>query len=132
VSTSNTTPAGDGHPFGAEKFARQTAWAIEYGDAVAEVTERRVIRLEEIVAARWPRSMVLRWRLRREIRASVATWDPAYIPRDNFYARRLESAGQEADEIAVRQKRARAEGWPEPVRGQAAEGAQQPGEGLLP
>lgn len=41
-------------------------------DQLAEVLELQVVALEEIVAARWPRSMVLRARLRRDLRASVA------------------------------------------------------------
>ena len=128
---SSSTADGGGQPFDIEKFARQTVRAVEYGDACAEVLERRVIRLEEIIAARWPRSIILRRRLAREIRASVASWDPAYIPRGDFTARRLESGGQEADEIFARQERARAEGWPEPAQDQGAERGQDPGEGFL-
>jgi hypothetical protein len=126
VSQSNTPEAASGgEPFDAEEFARLTVKTIEDGDAYADVLERRVIRIEECIAARWPRRWLLWARLRREIRASAATWDPEYIPRDNFYARRLEAAGQEASDIIGRQDRARAEGWPEP-------GTAGPGAGFLP
>jgi len=112
----------------AEEFARQTVRSIETTDAYFGVLERRVIRLEEIVVARWPRSWFLRRKVAREIRASVATWDPEYIPRGNFCARRLAAATQEADAIIGRQDRARAEGWPEP----GAQQDQDPGAGFLP
>jgi hypothetical protein len=126
VSQSNTPePRGGEQPFDVKQFARNTIFAIESGDAYASVLERRVIRLEEIIAARWPRSMFLRRRLAREVRASVAAWDEAYIPRGDFYARRLEAAGQEASGIIGRQDRARAAGWPEP-------GNADPGEGFVP
>ncbi len=118
MSTSNTDPPAGGEPFDVEAFARQTIRSIEEGDAYAGVLERHVIRLEEVVAApRWPHSWLLRRRLAREIRASVATWDPAYIPRGDFYGRRLAAAGDEAAAVLARQARARAEGWPEPGAG---------------
>jgi hypothetical protein len=137
VSESSTTPGGSERPFDAELFARQTVNSIETGDAYASVLERRVIRLEQLVAARWPRSMFLRRQLAREIRASVATWDEEYIPRSDFYARRLEAVGLEATEILDRQARSRAHGWPEPgdeteQEQPPAEGSSDPGEGLLP
>jgi hypothetical protein len=129
VSESSSSPGRHERPFDAEAFARQAVRVIETGDAYASVIERRVILLEEIVAARWPRSWLLRRRLRREIRASVATWDPEYIPKGDFYARRLAAASDEADGIIARQERARAEGWPEPG-GHGDEGTD-PGAGFL-
>lgn len=140
MTESSPSPAGSGRPFDAQEFARQTVHTIEMGDAYASVLERRVIRIEEIIAARWPRSWLLRRRLAREIRASVATWDPEYIPRENFYSRRFEAAAQEAHDILNRQERAAAAGWPEPGGSQAARAVQdspetgsgEPGEGFLP
>ena len=41
-------------------------------DQLAEVLERRVTSLEELVFARWPRSIAVRRRLARDLRASVA------------------------------------------------------------
>jgi hypothetical protein len=131
VSQSNT-PGGGEKPFDVEEFARHTAQAIEFGDDIASMLERRVIRLEEIVAARWPRSMVLRWRLAREIRASVATWDPEYIPRDDFYARRLEAAMQEASARLNRQRRAQRARQAEEDAADEQQGGADPGEGFLP
>ena len=61
MSESSTTPSGSERRFDAELFARQTVNSIGTSDAYASVLERRVVRLEEIAAARWPRSMVLRW-----------------------------------------------------------------------
>lgn len=131
MSTSSTNPGG-GEPFDAEEFARQTVRSIEYGDAVHGMLEDRVTRLEEIVAARWPRSWLVRRRLAREIRASVATWDDDYIPRGDFTARRLAAASDLADELDARQQRARAEGWPEPGEQQPGDEGTEPGAGILP
>lgn len=36
--------------------------------------ERRITELEEVEAARWPRRILVRWRLARQLRASVATY----------------------------------------------------------
>lgn len=41
-------------------------------DLAADQIERRVVALEEIVAARWPRSLLVRRRLARALRASIA------------------------------------------------------------
>lgn len=81
-------------PFDVEQFARDTIKAIEWSDDDAEELENRVIRLEEIVAARWPRSLVLRWRLAREIRASVAAVSDEIAPRGDFRGRRVEASVQ--------------------------------------
>jgi hypothetical protein len=53
-------------------------------DQQAEVSERRIAALEEIVAARWPWSWVLKRRLRHELRASVRGYS------GNFFSRRAE------------------------------------------
>lgn len=63
-----------------------------------DVVDDRVERMEEIIAARWPRSWLLRRRLAREIRASVGIWDDDFIPRGDFHARRVESTMREAGE----------------------------------
>jgi hypothetical protein len=65
---SESFTAGGASTFDPEAFARQTVDAVEFGDHCAEDLERRVIRLEEIIAARWPRSMFLQRRLARELR----------------------------------------------------------------
>jgi len=118
-------------PFDAEAFARETVKSIETGDAYASVLERRVIRLEEIVAARWPRRWFLRRKLAREIRASVAIWDPGYIDPGNFHGRRISWASDQADEILDRQARAREQGWPEPDGQDRGEDGWAPGTGFL-
>jgi hypothetical protein len=104
-------------PFDAEEFAATAAEQLEY----------RIIRIEEVIAARWPRSLFLRWRLAREIRASVAQWNPAYIPRGDFAGRRFEAAGQATREAVERRHRA----WRERQAQEDAHG-DGPGEGLLP
>ena len=120
----NWKERGDWATFDAKEFARQTIDSIEYGDAMDDVLEQRVMRIEECVAARWPRRWLLWARLRREIRASVATWDDAYIPRGDFLARRMETVGQMAAEQFRKRYR------PGEQRGRHA--AEDPGEGFLP
>ena len=114
-------------PFDAAEFARQTVRTIEMGDAYASVLERRVIAVEQCIASPWYRRWLLWRRLRREIRASVAGWDPAYIRPGDFYARRLEAATQEAEELLAGEHRA----WGERQAADDA-GRQDPGEGFLP
>jgi len=94
VSESNTNPPEEFHPFDVEEFARTTIQTIEYSDAMDSVLEDRVIRIEECIAARWPRRWLLWARLRRELRASVAGFDPDFIPRGDFIRRRWEVIGQ--------------------------------------
>lgn len=78
--------------FNVEQFARQTASAVEFGDWCSNALEERVIRLEEITAARWPRNWLLRRRLARELRASVAGYD--WMGPD-FRGRRLQAVGDQ-------------------------------------
>jgi hypothetical protein len=127
--------------FDVKKFARDTMQSIEMGDEDDNVTELRLERLEEITAAYWPRSMILRWRLRREIRASVATWDDDYIPRGNFGARRGEWAMQQGILLYHSHHRSvaklRAEEEADRLADEAAErladeGGTDPGAGFLP
>ena len=58
--------------FDAERFARQANYSIDFSDRTIDICEDRISALEEIVAARWPRSWLLRRRLARSLRASVA------------------------------------------------------------
>lgn len=44
-------------------------------DELAEQLERRVAAIEEVIAARWPRRLVLAGRLRRRLRASMVGYD---------------------------------------------------------
>jgi hypothetical protein len=123
VSPSNTPEDDDWENFDLRQFVLNTIQSIEFhGDDHGQL-EDRVIRLEEIVAARWPRSVLLRWRLAREVRASVAGYDDAYIPRDDFYGRRLQWAGDSI--IASLSRRHRI--WDERRR-QRAEAARELGE----
>lgn len=93
MSTSNTPEDDDWANFDLRRFVLDTIQSIEFDADDAGQLEDRVIRLEEITAARWPRSMFLRWRLAREIRASVAGYDDSYIPRGDFYGRRRQWSG---------------------------------------
>ena len=80
-------------------FAVDTNFSIEMTDAATDALEDRVSALEEIIAARWPRSMFLRRRLARQLRASAATF--AWGGPD-FRTRRAEAM---SEEIALRSPR---------------------------
>jgi hypothetical protein len=83
-----------------DKFARETATALEFTGDHCDGLELRIVRIEECLAARWPRSLILRWKLAREIRASVAGYPHEYIPRGDFYGRRIQAA---SDAIIIAQ-----------------------------
>ena len=55
-------------------FAVDTNYSIEMSDAAIDALEDRLAALEEVIAARWPRRMVLRRQLARQLRASAATF----------------------------------------------------------
>lgn len=76
---SESSQTSGGEPFDIEEFCRQTIQSIEYGDAMGSVLEEHVIRLEEIVAARWPRSWLLRRPVGRPCRVPLARF-PAATP----------------------------------------------------
>lgn len=87
MTQSSITP-----PFDAEQFALQTVRAINWGDETTSSLELRLIVLEELVAARWPRSAFLRHRLARRLRKSTAAY--AYAG-GGFTERRSEQVGME-------------------------------------
>jgi hypothetical protein len=60
--------------------------SITATDEFASELTRQVIALEELVAARWPRSVLVRARLRRDLRASVRHPDGS-----DFTERRINS-----------------------------------------
>jgi hypothetical protein len=131
---SESSQTGDAEPFDAEEFARQTTDAIEIGGYIADAQENRVIRLEEIIAARWPRSWLLRRRLARELRASVARYPEDLIPRGDFQAGRIQAVSEQLHlEKMERDRR-----WEEYRQQRDAElghakepGGADPGEGFL-
>lgn len=55
--------------------------AADVGDSLSWMLERRVAALEEVTAARWPRRLLLTWRLGRQLRASVAPfrWEHGFL-----------------------------------------------------
>lgn len=108
MSESSTNPPADRSPFDAEQFARQTVRAIEWGGHDADVLRQQVFRIEECIAARWPRRWLLWARLRREIRASVSTFEDDHIPRGNFLGRRSEWSFQQSVQISEMEGRGRA------------------------
>jgi hypothetical protein len=126
VPPSNTPEDRDWENFDWQQFARATIQSIEYGDDEAEVLEDRVTRLEEVTAARWPRRWLLRRRLARELRASVAGLAAPDLPRD-FRTRREEWAYLEST-ARVQDRRRR---WEQRQR-DAQQGDADPGEGFLP
>ena len=75
-------------------FAVETVRSHEFAGDDAEQLELRLTRLEELIAARWPRSIVVRRRLAAEIRASVAPYPDSFIPRRDFTGRRLQAVSE--------------------------------------
>lgn len=55
-----------------DQFHRDLIRGEQIDEEFHEINELRISALEEIVAARWPRSVVVRCRLARDLRASVA------------------------------------------------------------
>ena len=59
-------------------------------DQLAEILELRVTALEELLYARWPRSVAVRRRLRRDLRESVTSY--RWMGPD-FESRRIQAIG---------------------------------------
>lgn len=66
--------------------AHEAAYLAD-GDALAELLERRVCALEEIMAARWPRRWLLSARLRKQLREAVSGYGWA---GEDFWSRRAQ------------------------------------------
>lgn len=94
---SSTTAVSDveWEDFDLRTFVLQVYASAETTGQIHDELELRVVRIEECIAARWPRRWLLFWRLAREIRASVAGYPTDLIPRDDFYGRRLQFASEE-------------------------------------
>ena len=94
--------------FYAGATARDLNFSADMTDRGLDALEERVAALEEVIAASWPRSAVLRRRLRAGLRASVAGY--AWMPPD-FRRRRCEWMGERviiaAQEGARRRREAR-------------------------
>jgi hypothetical protein len=71
-----------------DRLARELNFAVGFADEAESMLEERIIALEEITAARWPRRVLVRRRLARRLRASVRPY--AYAGR-SFRGRRLEA-----------------------------------------
>ena len=71
-----------------EDMDEDMAWAMTHD----EMLERRIAALEEIVAARWPRRILVRRRLARDLRASVRHYSWA---GPEWFWRRAQAAGDE-------------------------------------
>ena len=75
-----------------DALAVKVNWMIDFSDAAQSELEGRVIAVEEVLAARWPRRVFLRRRLARQLRASARAH--AYAGR-SFRARRGEATSDE-------------------------------------
>lgn len=85
-------PAGGTPPFDVRQFARGAFAESLLTDSLLEMLELRIIALEEVAAARWPRRLLLASRLRRSLRRSVAPYGWA---GPDFAGRRIEAAGND-------------------------------------
>lgn len=85
-------------PFDAEQFARDAVWSEYVTEEKLSHLEARIIALEEIAAARWPRRLVLLARLGRELRRKTARY--AYAG-PSFGARRDEQVFTDGEQLAL-------------------------------
>jgi hypothetical protein len=72
-----------------EELEAETGRSLTLTDEYASELLYQVIALEEILAARWPRSVLVRARWRRDVRASVR----GIVHPGSFTKRRLETIG---------------------------------------
>ena len=68
MSSTQSQPPESGDPGQDRRDINQEFLTV---DSLAEHLEERVAQLEEVAASRWPRRWLLRWRLGRQLRASV-------------------------------------------------------------
>ena len=72
-----------------EDLRRDLLAESRMNDELDEITEQRVAELELLIAARWPRSALLRRRLAKDLRKSVKEYGGA----GDFVASRFEAVG---------------------------------------
>jgi hypothetical protein len=65
-------PPPDGIPPQIRDWMINCVWAMEAGESLDWQLEQRMAAIEEVLAARWPWRLILAWRLRRDLRASIA------------------------------------------------------------
>jgi hypothetical protein len=75
--TATPTPSAeaDEHDPALKKWEEMAAWTIEYAattDELFDILEDRLAALEEVAAARWPARILVRARLGRKLRQSIA------------------------------------------------------------
>ena len=73
---------------GYEQFRRDVYQESAMTDQLAEELLLQIVMLEEILAARWPRRILVRARLRRDLRASVR-----HVEGSTFADRRINALG---------------------------------------
>jgi hypothetical protein len=71
-----------------ERLSRETGWSVNFTDESLTALIYQVIELEEMLFARWPRSVLLRRRWRRDVRASIR-----HVQGGDFAERRGEAIG---------------------------------------
>jgi hypothetical protein len=91
-------------PLTVAALAVRTAQEAESGALALSDLEDRIIAVEEVLAARWPRSRLLRRRLARSLRATDAAYRDA---AGSFAGRRVQAAGDELIAAAARHHEAR-------------------------
>jgi hypothetical protein len=76
-------PPADGIPPQIRDWMITCARAMEAGDSLDWQLEQRVAAVEEVLAARWPRRLLLARRLGRDLRASIVpfTDEPGFLQR---------------------------------------------------
>jgi hypothetical protein len=85
-----TATEGAPTPEEIDAFMRGTVISLEMTDETASMLEDRIMDLEEIIYAGWPRSILLARRLRRRIKASISGF-----PGATFASRRVSAVSTE-------------------------------------
>ena len=92
-----TAAGGAPAPEEVDAFMRATVRSAQMTDEALSMLEERLMDLEEIVYAGWPRRVFLVRRLRRKLRSSIQGF-----PGDSFATRRVHAV---STEMAVRDSR---------------------------
>ena len=71
-----------------DALRREVIFSVTETDNYASERLRQVAEVEALIVARWPRSIVVRWRLARELRASVR-----HIDGRTFAEKRINTIG---------------------------------------
>ena len=71
-----------------DRLRRETVWTVNTTDEQTSTLLYQIVDLEEMLFARWPRSVLARRRWRRDVRESIRR-----VQGDDFREKRIEALG---------------------------------------